>query len=85
MFEAGVLAWIVVFVLFITYMPRRVAMTVSIAIVLGHTWGTATWLLWAVPHGYWWALSLFLASAILIVVTWERASATRPPADSASH
>ena len=47
-------------------------MVVSIAIVLGHTWGAATWLCLEIRNGYWLALGLFFASAILIVWTWER-------------
>ena len=70
-FEAGIAAWIVVFCTLILVLPRLAAMVVSIAVVLGHTWGTATWLCWKVQHGYWLALGLFLASAILIVWTWE--------------
>lgn len=56
----------------ILVLPRLAAMVVSIAIVLGHTWGTATWLCWKVQSGYWLALALFLVSAMLIVWTWEK-------------
>lgn len=71
-FEAGIAVWILFFCSLIFALPRRAAMTVSIAIVLGHTWGTASWLCWRVPHGYWITLGLFLASAMLIVWTWEK-------------
>lgn len=71
-FEAGIAAWVIVFCSVILVLPRRVAMTISIAIVLGHTWGAATWLGMMQPYGYWFALALFLASAVMIVVTWER-------------
>jgi hypothetical protein len=84
-FEAGIAAWIAVFALVILFTPRRVAMTISIAIVLGHTWGTSTWLLFTVPYGYWLALLLFLASAIIIVATWERASSAAPQVAAAQH
>jgi hypothetical protein len=47
-------------------------MTISIAVVLGHTWGTATWLCWVLLYGYWLTLALFLSSAIVIVATWEK-------------
>ena len=60
------------FSLVILAVPRRAAMTVSIAIVLGHTWGAATWICWVLPYGYWIALALFLVSAVLIVAAWER-------------
>ena len=71
-FEAGITAWVVVFSLVILAVPRHAAMTVSIAIVLGHTWGAATWICWVLPYGYWIALALFLVSAVLIVAAWER-------------
>jgi hypothetical protein len=70
-FEAGIAVWILLFGGLIVLLPRRAAMVVSIAIVLGHSWGTATWLSWKMPHGYWLAIGLFLASAILIVWTWD--------------
>lgn len=75
-FEAGILAWVAVFCVVILALPRRAAMTLSIAIVIGHTWGTATWLCYLFPLGYWFALALFLASAIVIVATWERFGGT---------
>lgn len=73
-FEAGIIAWVSVFSFIILVLPRRSAMTISIAIVLGHTWGAATWICFVLPFGYWITLSVFLASAIIIVVTWERFS-----------
>ncbi len=71
-FEAGIFAWVAVFSLVILALPRRAAMTVSIAIVLGHTWGAATWLGHLFRSGHWLILGLFLASAIVIVGSWER-------------
>jgi len=71
-FEAGIAAWVIVFCSVILSAPRRVAMTISIAIVLGHTWGAATWLSMMPPFGYWITLALFLTSAIIIVITWDR-------------
>ena len=71
-FEAGIAAWVGVFSLVILTFPRRAAMTVSIAIVLGHTWGAATWLCYRFPYGYWITLALFFVSAVLIVATWEK-------------
>lgn len=75
-FEAGIVAWVCVFCLVILALPRRAAMTISITIVLGHTWGAAGWICWVLPFGYWIALALFFASAIIIVATWERFSKT---------
>jgi len=71
-FEARIVAWVGVFSFVIFTLPRRAAMTISIAIVLGHTWGAATWICYSLPFGYWVTLALFLVSAIIIVATWER-------------
>jgi len=71
-FEAGIVAWIGAFSSVLCVLPRRAAMTISIAIVLGHTWGAATWVCYLLPSGYWWTLAMFLASAIVIVATWEK-------------
>ena len=71
-FEAGIPAWVLRFSLVILAIPRRAAMTVSIAIVLSHTWGAVTWICWVFPIGYWVALALFLVSAVLFLATWER-------------
>ena len=77
-FEAGILAWITLFSSLIIFLPQRVAMTISIAIVLGHAWGASTWIYWRIPNGYWFVLALYLVSASLIVAVWEKfGAATR--------
>ncbi|MCH8969161.1 MAG: hypothetical protein IIA66_08595, partial [Planctomycetes bacterium] len=78
-FEAGIFAWVAVFCGLILVLPRRVAMTISVAIVLGHAWGASTWIFWKIPHGYWLVLALYLLSAIAIV-----AQSVAPADDSSS-
>ncbi len=63
---AGGLVWIMVFVGGILLLPRTLALIASIAVTLGHTVGTATWLLYRFHYGYQGANALFLGSAILI-------------------
>jgi len=70
-FEAGILLWIVVFTCAILFLPRFVSMVLSVAIVLGHTWGTASWLCLKYTHGYWYTIGVFILSSIVIVVSWE--------------
>ena len=70
-FEAGILLWIVVFVCAILFLPRLVSMVISVAIVLGHTWGTATWLCLKYTHGYWITIGMFVLSGIVIVASWQ--------------
>jgi hypothetical protein len=74
-FEAGMVAWVALFSSIIYLAPQRLAKIVSIAVMLGHTWGTATWLYWRLPHGYWISIALFLASATIIVLSWDRYAA----------
>jgi hypothetical protein len=65
-YVAAAVGYMVAFSLVILALPRRLAETASIALVLGHSWGTATWLYRDVS--YWCVLALYLASAALIVV-----------------
>ncbi len=71
-FEAGVLVWIIVFTCVILLLPRFVSKVVSVALVLGHTWGTASWLCLMCAHGYWYTIGLFLLSGVATVVSLDR-------------
>jgi len=71
-FEAGVLAWILFFCAVICFVPRRAALAVSAAIVLGHAWGTSTWIYYRWAHGYWIVIGLYFASGIIMAYTWDR-------------
>jgi len=73
-FEAGIIVWILLFCLVIVTLPLRLAMTTSIAIMIGHTWGASSWLTMLVTHGYWMAIALFVATAFTITVCWEQFS-----------
>lgn len=66
--------WVLLFCLVIVALPVRLAMTASIAILIGHTWGASSWLMMSFTQGYWLALALFVATAYLITVCWERFS-----------
>src|SRR5262245_47063955 len=70
-FAAGILALIASFGSAIMLLPRRAALAVSAAFVIGHTWGAGTWVTAYVPEGYWVLLGLFAASALSLVLTWE--------------
>jgi hypothetical protein len=62
---AAAAGYMVAFSLVILALPRRLAETASIALVLGHAWGTATWLYHDLS--YWCVLLLYFLSAALIV------------------
>jgi hypothetical protein len=71
-FAAGILAWLALFSLAILAVPRRLAIAIAVAIVLGHTWGLATGLVANVPHGYWVALAMFLVAGYALALCLER-------------
>jgi len=71
-FEAGILVWIVLFCVAIVAVPRRLAMTLSMAIMIGHTWGATSWLMLRFANGYWLSIGLFLVTAFMITFCWER-------------
>lgn len=72
-YGAWVIVWIALFTTAIFLLPRRLAMVVSMGVVIGHTWGTASWIFKKAHAGYWLCILLFVYSAVLIVVAWEKA------------
>jgi hypothetical protein len=68
------LIWLGLCILLIRFLPRRAALAVSLAVVIGHAWGIGTWLpfLFGIP-GYWLCMGFFLLTAGLVVYAWERA------------
>jgi hypothetical protein len=70
-FLTGAFVWTMAFCLLIVVLPRRPAMVVALAFLLGHTWGTASWIL-AMPQGYWLNFGLFLGGSAIAVFSWER-------------
>jgi hypothetical protein len=66
--------WISAFGLLIVVLPRRMAKILALAIAMGHAAGVGWWLLIILQ---WFPLVMihFLASAALLVFTWERADA----------
>jgi hypothetical protein len=73
-FIAGSLVWIAAFNAGILFMRPRAATRFSVCMVLFHQWGATSWIFAFVPHGFWINLVLILATAVLLVKTWERAA-----------
>lgn len=69
-FELGIVLWIALFCAAILLLPRLPALIVSLAVAMGHAWGASTWL--GNSLGYWGHIALFVATAALVVLTWER-------------
>lgn len=67
-FAAGLLAWVLVFCGMILLMPQTLALTTSIAVTVGHTWGATTWLQYRYHYGYQASNGLFLVTALALAV-----------------
>jgi hypothetical protein len=65
-FMVGVLAWIAIFVALLLLLPDTLALITSIAIVFGHTAGTAAWLRGRFPFDYQLLVSLFALAAVSV-------------------
>jgi hypothetical protein len=80
-FVAGVLVWIAIFVTLLLLLPDTPALIMSIAIVFGHTAGTAAWLRGRFTFDYQLLVSLFVLSAVAIGlgVRWGWQAAPKVP------
>lgn len=65
-FAAGIAGWAAIFVMVLLLLPDTLALMVSVAIVLGHAAGTATWLYYHFKFGYQMCNGLFLLAAVAI-------------------
>jgi hypothetical protein len=80
-FVVGVLVWIATFVALLLLLPDTAALITSIAIVFGHTAGTAAWLRGRYPFDYQLLVSLFVLAAVSVGlgVRWGWQAAPREP------
>jgi hypothetical protein len=70
-FVAAGLLWVVLFAAVIALLPETLALVVSMAIVIGHMWGAATWLMYRFQN-YQACNALFLVTAFLVVLSFKR-------------
>lgn len=70
-FVAAGLLWIATFSAIILLLPERLALVVAIAIVIGHMWGSTTWIAYRL-RSYQGCNVLFLAVAVLIVAAFKK-------------
>ncbi len=63
--------WIILFSAIIVLLPEMLALTVSIAIVIGHMGGAATWFAYRF-HNYQACNALFLVTAFVVVLSFKR-------------
>ncbi len=64
-FAAGMAAWAAIFVMVLLLLPDTLALIVSVAVVLGHTAGAATWL-YNLKFGYQMCNGLVLLAAVAL-------------------
>ena len=77
-FVAGILAWLLIFGTIILLLPRMLALAMSLAVTIGHTWGATTWLLHRFHYGYQACEALFVLTALVSAVGIERIWARKP-------
>ena len=65
------LLWIFIFSATVLLLPEKLALIATIAIVIGHLAGAASWLVFRF-HGYQLCNGLFLATSALIVIAFKR-------------
>lgn len=65
-FAAGLIIWEATLVGLILLLPDALALIVSIAATLGHTFGVSTWLLWRYHYSYQICDALFFFSAVVL-------------------
>lgn len=70
-FVASGLLWIAIFSAIILLLPEMLALIVAIAILIGHTWGATSWLMFRF-HSYQACNLLFLVSATLVVFAFKK-------------
>lgn len=67
-YVSGLAGWVLVFTLLILLTPQTLALTISIAVTLGHTLGAASWLIYRPDYGHQVCCGLFLLTAIGLAV-----------------
>ena len=77
-FGAGMIGWILLFSTVILFVPRKLGLIFSMAVLLGHTWGSCSWLADRFSYGYWSCFVLLVLAAWVTVICWERLYRDRP-------
>jgi hypothetical protein len=82
-----VFVWVAAFTVIILFAPPRWALFACLAIIVGHSIGTASWLVRGRPFGPWFAALFLITVSVLTVPTWRvwRAGRAGRPTPSRAH
>ena len=72
-FIAAMAAWVGLLCLTILLLPATASRILSLALVIGHTWGATSWFRYVFDWGYWSSIVFFALAAASVVFTWDRA------------
>lgn len=70
-FLTVIFVWIVIFSLIVLLLPETPGLCVSVAVLLGHMFGTSTWLLYNI-RSYQLTMALILLTAVILVFAFKR-------------
>jgi uncharacterized BrkB/YihY/UPF0761 family membrane protein len=76
------LLWVLVFSALIVVLPDIASQVLSLALVIGHTWGAMTWLAYRLLIEYHLCLLLFVLSAVLFIgaqAKWRMTQTAQAP------
>ena len=71
-FIGAAVVWAIVLCLVIMLLPTTLSKILSLAFVIGHTWGSASWFDRVLGLGYWHQFALFALASIAVVTSWNR-------------
>lgn len=81
-FLGGVILWIALFTIYIYAMPSTIALAITLTVTLGHSIGSATWVIWWPPYGYQLTMLGCVMVGILVTVSLTL-SQDKGPSESA--
>ena len=79
------LLWVLVFSALIVVLPDIASQVLSLALVIGHTWGAMGWLVYRLRVEYHLCALLFLLSAVLFIGAQAKWRKTQTAAHTAEH
>jgi hypothetical protein len=70
-YETGLILWLLIVTTTIALLPKRFAVTLSIAITFGHLWGVLGGIMFKMYYGFWICLAIIALTGFLITLSCE--------------